>query len=140
MEIKFINTITKPKIPKEYTYILKSTQLDNLLLKNKFNIYTDLTYWLPKEVGSIFEAHYWEPSNNISYQRLYIRAGALLKAESKQAREILSENVFPVFVNWLNMILRLENNSYYFNQQLYFEAIYINNRLELNINPEIKII
>lgn len=39
-----INSISKPKIPKEYIYVLKTSQLEEILIQNKIVIHVDLEY------------------------------------------------------------------------------------------------
>lgn len=121
MKMDAINSISKPKLPKAYSYVLHSNQLNNLLISNGITIHTDLVYWLPKIIGSILEVHYWLPNNNVPYPRLYIRAGALPRIEIQTARIIMSDEVFPKFSNWLEDIQKYDYNS------LYFNAVYKNN-------------
>lgn len=97
MEIKAINSISKPKLPKAYSYVLRSSQLDNLLISNNITIHTDLVYWLPQIIGSILEVHYWLPNNKVLYPRLYVRAGAL-----------------PEFSRWLKDISKHDCDALYF--------------------------
>jgi hypothetical protein len=129
-----INSVSKPKIPKDYKYILKTNQLEEILTKNKFSIHIDLNYWLPQEIGTILEAHYWLPNSNIPYNRLYIRAGALPNKDVRNAQEELITTVFPAFIKWLNFILKLPSNSSHFNESPYFNAIYKNNKVEFISN------
>lgn len=51
--------------------------LENFLINNDINTHVDLNYWLPQKIGSIFQVHFWLPNENISYERLYVRVGAL---------------------------------------------------------------
>ena len=73
--------ISKQKIPNNYSYVLKTGQLKKILDDNNIQIHIDLNYCLAfsTELCSIFEALYWLPNENIPYDRVYIRAGALPK-------------------------------------------------------------
>ncbi|MDR0853551.1 MAG: hypothetical protein LBN34_04225 [Clostridiales Family XIII bacterium] len=106
-----INSISKPKISKDYAYVLQSSKLDELLKNKNFIIHTDLHYQTSQELGNIFEVFFWFPNKNCPYNRLYVRAGALLKNEVKSARFELYNSVFPMFEVWLRNILELPDNS-----------------------------
>lgn len=123
MEIKAINSISKPKLPKAYSYVLCSSQLDNLLILNNITIHTDLVYWLPQIIGSILEVHYWLPNNKVLYPRLYVRAGALPKSDIQIARIIMADEVLPKFGRWLKDISKHDCDA------LYFNAMYKNNKI-----------
>lgn len=123
-----INSISKPKLPKSYSYVLKSSQLDDLFKCTGITIHTDLVYWLPQKIGSILEVYYWLPNNNVPYSRLYVRAGALPKDNIQEARIIMYEEVLPKLGNWLEDIQKLDNHSFYGGKSLpYFNAVYKNN-------------
>lgn len=124
-----INSISKPKLPKSYSYVLKSSQLNDLLQCTGITIHTDLVYWLPQKIGSILEVHYWLPNNNVPYSRLYVRAGALPKDNIQEARIIMCDEVIPKFSNWLKHIQKIDSYSFYVGKSLpYFDAVYKNNR------------
>ncbi|WP_088044593.1 hypothetical protein [Bacillus sp. EAC] len=125
-----ISSISKPKIPKEYTYILKTSQLEEILMQNKYTIHVDLVYWIPAEIGSILEVHYWLPTSNLPYSRLYIRAGALRTKDVKEAREEMITSVFPEFIKWLDFHMKLPDNAPQFFKTPYFSAIYENNNIK----------
>lgn len=124
MENQVIHSISKPNISKDYVYILRSSQLNELLLSNNFSIHTDLIYRLPSGTGSILEVFYLLPNNNVPYERLYVRAGALLKNEVQVARALMVDKVLPEFRRWLDDILQLPENSPILSQEIYFDAVY----------------
>lgn len=123
-----IKSVSKNKIPNNYRYVIKTQQLENIVSDNEINIHIDLVYWLPQIVGTILEVHFWPPNNRILYNRLYVRAGALLKDDVKYAREKVTEVVLPEFIIWTKKILSLPANSPYLEKQLYFNAT-INNKI-----------
>ena len=121
--MEIINAVSKPKVPNGYAYVLKTKQLENILADNQINIRTNLYYWFPKIIGTIFEVHYWLPSGDMP-TRLYIRAGALLREDVLPAREKLETAVFPAFINWVTNISALPDNSPLLTKGLYFNAIF----------------
>ena len=125
-----IKSISKPKIQRGYVYVLKTGQLEKLLADNNIDIHVYLVYWRP-QTNSIFEVHYWFPNQNVEYERLYIRAGALPKEDVPLAREKLETIVFPKFVEWITDMLAQPDNSTKLDNDLYFNAIYKNKGLEL---------
>ena len=116
-------SIIKPKIPRNYSYLLRTSQLRELLTDNDIITNIDLVYWLPQKIGSVLEAHFWLPNKNIPYNRVYVRAGALLKSDAKIAREQLISVVFPAFVEWIKACESSLNNSALM-QKSYFNAIF----------------
>ena len=128
-----IESISKDKIPKQYGFVLKTEQLNFVLNENNINIHTDLIYCFsqPKYIGNIFEAFFWTPNENVPYNRLYIRAGVLQKENVFRARIEMKEVVFPEFVLWIKAIMNLPSNSPFYGEELIFEALYINDELQI---------
>lgn len=129
-----IESIEKDKIAKNFCFILKTKMLENILLENEVNIYINLNYWNQKSTGSIFEAHFWPPNENVAYPRCYIRAGALPEEDVVHARSLLQDAVLPKFIVWIKKILSPEGDIKY-DENLYFEARYKNNILKLIQKP-----
>ena len=104
---------------------LKTSQLEEII-KNE-DIKTDVTleYWKPQIIGSILEVHYWLHNENIPYNRLYIRAGALLKNDVQSAKKGL---VLPEFLKWIKNIEQLDESSTHKTER-YFEGYYENNKV-----------
>lgn len=128
MEMDVLSSISKPKLPKAYSYVLCSIQLNDLLISDGFTIHTDLVYWLPQIIGSIFEVHYWVPSIQVPYPRLYVRAGALPKGDIQKARFLMTSEVLPKFSIWLGDIKKQNNYTQYHSKASpYFNAIYHEN-------------
>lgn len=126
-----IDAITKPKISRDYSFVLKTTQLEDFLKSNNIDINVNLDYWKPQEIGSIFEVHYWFPNQNIPYDRLYIRAGAVLKIDIQLARKSLTDEVFPAFLKWL-MNIDMLKKSFTINEEPYFNACFENGLLSIH--------
>jgi len=122
-----ISSITKPKISSDYVFVLKTMQLEEILKNNDIKTDTVLVYWKPKVIGSILEAHYWLPNKNNPFNRLYIRAGVVLKKDIQNAREGMLNDILPAFVEWINNIEQLEKSSS-INTEQYFNGCYQNNK------------
>lgn len=135
MEMDVLNSISKPKLPKAYSYVLRSSQLNDLLILEGCTIHTDLVYWLPQIIGSIFEVHYFAPNIQIPYPRLYVRAGALPKVDIQKARILLSSEVLPKFSIWLGDIQKQNNfTQYHLKKSPYFNAVYYDNSCKIAMN------
>lgn len=119
-----INSISKPKIPKAYMFVLKTSQLEAFLKQDNESIHVDLIYWMPTSIGSIFEVHFWKPNENFDHNRLYIRAGALPKNNAAAVKPKLETEVFPRFLEWLNPHDNLPIHSPLLNKEPYFNAKY----------------
>ena len=70
-----IESVSKPKLPKRLSYVLKTSQLEKAVLDAGIDCHLDLVYWQPQSGGSILEAHYWLPNENVAHPRVYVRAG-----------------------------------------------------------------
>jgi hypothetical protein len=127
-----INSIKKPKFLAQYAYVLKTKQLEDTLINDNIDIHVDLYYWFPQIIGTILEGHFWLPNANVPYNRLYIRAGALLKEDVSLAREKMTEIVLPQFGKWVKTILSLPDNSPKLSGRLYFNAVFQNGELQIN--------
>lgn len=135
MEMDALSSISKPKLPKAYSYVLRSSQLNDLLISDGFTIHTDLVYWLPQIIGSIFEVHYWLPNIHVPYPRLYVRAGALTKGDIQKARILMSSEVLPKFSIWLGDIQKQDNYTQYPSKALpYFNVVYHENGCKIAID------
>lgn len=132
MEMNALSSISKPKLPKAYSYVLRSSQLNDLLVSDGITIHTDLVYWLPQIIGSIFEVHYWSPNLKVPYPRLYVRAGALPKSDIQKARILMSSEVLPTFRIWLEDIQKQYDYSQYsLKSSPYFNAVYHANACQI---------
>jgi len=106
-----ISSISKDKIPKDFSFVLKTSILEKTLTDNKIETDITLINTKPHISGSIFEAFFWLPNENVNYHRLYIRAGALINKDVQIAREGLINEVLPQFVKWIKSIEQLEKSS-----------------------------
>ncbi len=96
---------------------------------------THLIYWIPEDGGSILEAFYWVPNGNVSYPRLYLRAGVVPKQEHKRAFELFQNKALPAFVEWITFLISLPEGSTILNYKPYFNASYVEGHLKIEISP-----
>lgn len=111
MAIKLINSIVKEKVPRDFAYTLKSSQLDEILVKNNISIRTDLLYSFSKGMGLMIEAFYMLPNIIVDENRLYVRVGALPKKDVPDARKLLMSQVLPELELWIKNIDDLPEDS-----------------------------
>ena len=135
-----IDFISKPKLPKGISYVLKTSQLEQALKKlepklEEINCQITLDYWIPQKGNSIFEANYWLPNHHVSYPRIYIRAGAISSELRIKASTNLVNEILPDFINWLDQIVT-KSSPVYENQ--YFNASYSSNGSIIVNKPEYK--
>ncbi len=133
-----IDSISKPKLPKGLSYVLKTSQLENALRDAGIDCHVDLVYWVPQSGGSILEAHYWLPNENVAYPRVYLRTGAVLSNARLPASEALLNRAIPQFVAWLQRILDLPDGSPALQATLYFNATYCDNDIAIADRPVFK--
>jgi len=117
-----IESISRPKLPKGYSYVLKTTQLAEALAEAGIDWHFDLVYWLPPTGGSIFERHYWAPRENIPYPRVYVRAGAVTSSLRSAASAALREDALPRFICWVQGLMALPDGSPALAADPYFNA------------------
>jgi hypothetical protein len=117
-----IDSVSKPKLPKGLSFVLKTSQLEQAL--SDIDCHVDLVYWIPQGGGSILEGHYWLPNDNVPYSRVYVRAGAIPSALRFAASEALRESALPKFIGWLRGILALSDRSPALPTEPYFDAQY----------------
>jgi len=127
-EEHMISSVKKDKIPGDYAFVLKTSQLEELIARSNIKTDITLTYWRPQIIGSIFEAHFWLPNNNVFYNRLYIRAGILLKKDVSLARKALQKEILPEFEQWIRSTERLPEASPLYKEH-YFNGSFIDGQV-----------
>src|SRR5215510_12423399 len=100
-----IDSVSRPKLAKGLSYVLKTSQLVKALSDAEIDCHVDLVYWVPQSGGSILEGHYWLPNENVAYPRVYVRAGVVPLASRLPASEALLASALPKFIRWLKEIL-----------------------------------
>ncbi len=128
-----INSISKPKTSRDFPYVLKTSQLAEALLEADINIYVDLNYVQNK--ATVFSAYYWLPNQKVPYPRVYISVGVVHKDFYMNACRKMSESVIPLFVDWLQGILCLPENSPLLYSKPYFNATFADNRIAITKYP-----
>lgn len=134
-----MDSVSKPKLAKGLSYVLKTSQLAKALSDAGIDCHLDLVYWTPQSGGSILEGQYWLPNENVAYPRVYVRAGAVPSASRLSATEALLASALPQFVNWLQGIIALPDTSPALHGTLYFNATYTDQGLAVTSQPTFKV-
>jgi len=117
-----IVSIHRNKIPKQYAFALKTSQLEDIMAG--IDIPVHLYYYSGSGSGAIFNVNYRFPNSYYDCVCLNIGAGVLPKEDVFQARKELSEVALPEFIAWVKNILSLPIDSTYFNKTPYFCVTY----------------
>ena len=137
--VTMIEHITKPKLPKTLSYVLKTSQLAKALANAEIDCHVSLKYWTPTGGGYILQALYWLPNARVSYPRVYISAGTVPVAWQTAASEAFLASALPAFIHWLQAILALPDNSSALNKTPSFEATYTEKGLAISSQPDFNI-
>jgi hypothetical protein len=103
--VAMVHSVSKPKLPKGVSYVLKTSQLDKVLTDAGIDCHVDLVYWQPRDGESILEAHYWLANENVPYPRVYVRAGVVPSPLRRAASDVLRSLGLPRFTNWLREVI-----------------------------------
>lgn len=95
------------KLPKGHSYLLKPSTLEAALEGAGINIDVHLI----RSPGDLFDAHFWPPNENVSYERLYVRAGSVPAEQAAEARHQAETVMIPDLVRWIAGILAQDGNS-----------------------------
>lgn len=126
-----IDIVSKPKLPKGFSYVLESSQLEKALFDEAIDCDIDLCYWTPQSGGSILEGRYRTPNENALFPRVYVRAGVVPSALRGAASKALLEIVLPQFAVWLRWVFALADESPTLHEILYFDAAYTEKGLSI---------
>ena len=117
--------VEKPPLSKTRSYVLRTSVLRTAVADANIDTYISLRYWTPQiDSGSVLEAEYWLPNQNVPYPRVYIRAGSVPKAERRDAFGWLERSALPSFIQWLTKVLALPDNSPILRRGPHFNATY----------------
>lgn len=130
-----IESISRPRLAKGRSYVLKTSQLAEALAHAGIDWHVDLIYWSPQSGGSILEGHYWPPKHTIPYPRIYIRAGVVPSTMRSAAAEALREIALPRFIGWVRGIMALPERSPALACESYFNATYTTDGLAIYEQP-----
>ena len=118
--------IEKPKVRKGFSYALQSSMLKEAIDGGGLDCNVHLVYWTPQLLGSIVEAHYWLPNENVDYDRFYIRAGVVRAEERAESKAWLSEVAIPELIRRMTFIMQLPTGSNQREAGLFFDALRVN--------------
>lgn len=95
------------KLPAGHTYPLKPSILEAALTGAGIGI--DVHFI--RSPGELFDAHFWPPNENISYERLYVRAGSVPHERAAGARVHAETVMLPELIRWLANVLAQDPKS-----------------------------
>ena len=88
-----VNSVSKNKIPKNYGFALKTSQINNVLDRNNITTYTDLFYISNHSSHpTLLFAYYWLPNNHIPYERICMQSEAVNKNDLLLAKTVIRNN------------------------------------------------
>ena len=130
-------SVTKPKLPKGLSYVLKTSLLEAALEEADLDIEVALSYWTPQIRGSILKARFLLPNDHVDRRRAYFDAGSLPSHERAAAFAQLKEIALPQIVAWLVYLTGLPDNSPVLNGEMFFEASFQDGELTIVQEPKI---
>ena len=133
--LSVLKSVSKPKLRKGMSYVLKTMQLDEALATAKLNPHVDLNYWHPRGGGSILQAFYWLPNDRIDHDRVYVRAGCVQSEQQRDAAAALAGEGLPRFISWVRTLVALPRNSVVSQQKPFFDATYGPDGLTVHHTP-----
>ncbi|WHO40470.1 hypothetical protein PMI04_007705 [Sphingobium sp. AP49] len=95
------------KLPKGQSYPLKPSRLEEALTSASLSV----DVYLTRAPGRFFNAHFWPPSPDIPYERIYIQAGSVPSKEASEARDEVERKALPALITWISDILALDEKS-----------------------------
>lgn len=95
------------KLPKGHSYPLKPSTLEAALSGAGIGIDGHLI----RSPGELFDAHFWPRNENVSHERLYVRAGSVPSERDAEARLHAENVIVPELVRWIANILAEDTKS-----------------------------
>lgn len=126
-------TAKKPKLPKEWSYVLQAATLQGALDEARFEGQVDLEYSEELDSSRILHAIYRMPDESTPHARLQVSTGMVPSGERRTALYKLEMTLLPVFVDWLSRLRALPKESPQWQAKsregkLYFHGMYVKSR------------
>jgi len=107
--------ISKPKPPKGFSYVMKTSWLTDSLDSIAFEGVISLRYYTPTFDNithcMLIRAEYWLPNLHVDYDRFYVCVGVSQSHKRKELDIIVKGDVIPQLVNWMVEVKNLPYNS-----------------------------
>ncbi|WP_457322209.1 hypothetical protein [Roseateles sp. P5_E11] len=100
--------IHKDPLPKGYSFVLRSSQLERAF--EAAGIRTETSLWHTSS-NSFVIARFVLPNPNVAHERFHVSAGIVPAARARETRERLETTVIPQLIAWANSVLGLPANS-----------------------------
>jgi hypothetical protein len=95
------------KLPKGQCYPLKPTVLAEALARAGIGIHTHLI----RAPGTLFDAYFWPPNQNVPYERLYVRIGSVSADRANDARRWAEDVMIAHLIQWIGAIMAADVKS-----------------------------
>ena len=107
--------ISRPKSPKGFSYVMKTSWLTEKLDAIAFAGEVSLHYYFPQLDNitrcMLIHAEYWLPNANVDHDRFYITSGVSQSHKRKELEGIVKDVVIPLLINWMVEVKNLPDNS-----------------------------
>jgi hypothetical protein len=100
--------IEKKKLPKNSSFVLRSSILEEAVLRAGIATEIDLYQGSSR---TFFEASFLPPTPNVPHERFFVHTGSVPASQARAARDYMETNVIPGFITWATGILQLPANS-----------------------------
>ncbi len=120
-----IKSIEKSKTPKDYSYILKTKNIDECLASHQITTAVFLVYGELVN-GFVFSANYTLPSCGIPFEHFNIAIGAVSNEIVGRVREVFLAKVLPSFIDWMKQLESTDKTSTAYREK-HFCVQWVNN-------------
>ncbi len=106
--------IDKPKVRQGYSYVLKTSWLQDAVTARKLITSIRLVYRSPhteQTEWTLVRGTYWFPNQRVHYPRFYIEVEAVPVSLKPQIQTMVQTAVIPQLIDWMDQQEKLENNS-----------------------------
>ena len=107
-------TVNKPKTRKVYSYVLKSSLLQQAIDARQLKTSIYLAYWTPHKdevEWTLVKGDYWFPNQHVNYPRFSIQVGAVPVHLKPKATELVQTAVLPQLIDWMAQQEQLDSQS-----------------------------
>lgn len=131
--------VTKPKVQKGLSYVLKTSMLKDAMELNNIDIPTFITYGVSFKIPdfeNVFECAFRKKDKSFDHDQLQINIRTVESKNRKNAEELIMQKVIPKFIEWVKRIEALPANSSHFRIVMGFHAYYKEGEVEISCFDE----
>jgi hypothetical protein len=101
-------TSSRDRIPKDMSFPVKFSMLECALKLAGLDIEVSINFRNSKRE---FDVYFWPPNANVHHERLYIVIGTVPSIHAQAARALVTGQIVPEMISWLEGILALPHQS-----------------------------